>query len=119
MPLIVYAWLISPYYGSITKNQIYLYAWYGMQAGHLIAYSIPAIIWPFIYVRDYTFIRAFWAYTWTYFTQILGLVTFAYTVVAFLASSYKYNKISDRDDNGELRLQITDIWCTEVLYLFT
>ena len=30
-----------------------------------------------------------------------------------------YNKIGDRDDNGELRLQITDIWCTEVLYLFT
>ena len=119
MPLVVYAWLIQPYYGSITKNKIYLYAWYGLQAGHMLAYSIPALIWPFIYVKSNTFMRALFSFTWYYFSQTVGIVTFSYTLAALLAASYSYNKISDRDDYGELTLQITDIWCTEVLYLFT
>ena len=36
-----------------------------------------------------------------------------------MLASYNYNKIGDRDDQGNILLHLTDIWATQVFYYFT
>ena len=101
LPMVVWAWKLAPAYANMKSNKVFVYAWYGMQAGHVAAYAITGISWPFIYLKNATFVRALFAYTWTYLGQIIGLSVTAYSVITFLAASYLYTKIGDRDDNGE------------------
>ena len=91
----------------MNTNKTFLYAWYGMQGAHLVAYGIPGLVWPFIYLRRSSFIRRLFAYTWTYGTQILGPVAFAYTVVSLNITSYLYNKQGERDAHGNDLIQAT------------
>ena len=121
MPLIAWAWIVAPLYGEMTTNSVFLYAWQGMQWGHLGAYALPALAWPFIYIKGSgaSWIRALFAYSWTYWGQGAGIAAAAFTVVALMASSYEYQRVGDRDEHGELLLELTDIWSTQVLYLFS
>ena len=98
LPLVIWSFIIAPTYEKMNTNKTFLYAWYGLQGGHLVAYGIPGLIWPFIYLKSSSFIRRLFAYTWTYGGQILGPAVSAYTVIALNITSYKYNKLGDRDD---------------------
>ena len=118
LPLIIWNWIVAPTYENMNTNKIYLYAWYGMQGGHLLAYSLQSLLWPFIYLDKMWFIRALFAYAWTYLGQGLGIAVAAGTTITLLASSYAYNKYGDRDDLGDDLLELTDIWSTQIMYLF-
>ena len=112
LPLVLWSQIISPTYEKMNSNKVFLYSWYGMQGGHILAYGIPALVWPFIYSKNASFIRALFAYTWTYGSQILGPVACAYTISSLMLASYDYNKIGDRDEQGNILLHLTDIWAT-------
>ena len=112
LPLVIWTTIIGPAYEKMNSNKVFLYAWYGMQASHLMAYSIPALLWPFIYIKSMSFARALFAYTWTYLGQGLGLCAASYTTITLLAASYLYTKFGERDDEGEPLLKLTDIWST-------
>ena len=121
MPLVAWAWIMAPLYGKMTTNPVFLYAWTGMQAGHLLAYAVSALAWPFIYIggSSVSFIRALFAYSWTYWGQGAGIAAAGFTIATLMASSYEYQRVGDRDAHGELLLELTDIWSTLVLYLFS
>ena len=51
LPLAVWTFIIAPTFEKMNSNKIFLYAWYGMQGSHILAYGIPALVWPFIYAK--------------------------------------------------------------------